>query len=223
MQEQRSKNILIYIILFLIIGTLNNKHLNKIDFKKIDKIIVIGLDDENNFELINDLNFLKVGNLFFLDKAKIKEIINSNSLVENYSVFKKYPSTLIVKIDKTKFLAQLEKEGNNFLLGSNGKLIKTIKLKEDIPLIFGKFKNKEFFNLKKAIDETNFNYYQIKNLFSFQSGRWDIETKNGLLIKLPQDEIKTSLILLIDVLKKDNKNEIKKIDLRQYNQIIING
>ena len=223
MQEQRSKNILIYIILFLIIGTLNNKHLNKIDFKKIDKIIVIGLDDENNFELINDLNFLKVGNLFFLDKAKIKEIINSNALVENYSVFKRYPSTLSVKIDKTKFLAQLEKEGNKFFLGSNGKLIKTIKLKEDIPLIFGKFKNKEFFNLKKAIDETNFNYYQIKNLFSFQSGRWDIETKNGLLIKLPQDEIKTSLILLIDVLKKDNKNEIKKIDLRQYNQIIING
>ena len=50
-----------------------------------------------------------------------------------------------------------------------------------------------------------------------------LDIKNGLLIKLPKDEIKTSLILLINVLKKDDKNEIKKIDLRQYNQIIING
>ena len=30
------------------IGTLNSKHTNKIDFKKVDKIIVTGLDDENN-------------------------------------------------------------------------------------------------------------------------------------------------------------------------------
>ena len=92
-----------------------------------------------------------------------------------------------------------------------------------MPFIFGNFENKDFFNLRDAINETNFNYSQIKNLFFFKSGRWDIETNDGLLIKLPTNEIKLSLKMLILILKNNNTKKIKKIDLRQNNQIILNG
>ena len=92
-----------------------------------------------------------------------------------------------------------------------------------MPFIFGNFENKDFFNLRDAINETNFNYSQIKNLFFFKSGRWDIETNDGLLIKLPTNEIKSSLKMLILILKNNNTKKIKKIDLRQNNQIILNG
>ena len=92
-----------------------------------------------------------------------------------------------------------------------------------MPFIFGNFENKDFFNLRDAINETNFNYSQIKNLFFFKSGRWDIETNDGLLIKLPTNEIKLSLKILILILKNNNTKKIKKIDLRQNNQIILNG
>ena len=187
------------------------------------EIKVIGLDEKNNNELINNLNFLKIENLFSLDKHNIKKIMSENTLIEKYSVFREYPSTINVKIDKTKFLAQIKKESNNFLLGSNGKLTKTIEIKSDLPFIFGTFENKSFFNLKKAIDETSFNYNKIKNLFFFKSGRWDIETNNGLLIRLPKNEIKESLELLINFLNQNVEKEIKELDLRQKNQIIING
>ena len=222
MPQKKNKKILIYFFLFLIIGTINNKDLNKIDFVKVNKIIVTGLEDKDNLELTNNLNFLKFSNLLFLKESKIDKIINSNTLVEKYSIFKRYPSTLNIKIDKTKFLAQIKKNGNIFFLGSNGKLIKTSELKSNMPFIFGNFKNESFFELKKAIDQTNFNYDQIKNIFFFKSGRWDIETKNGLLIKLPVKEIKKSLELSINILKNDKK-KIKEIDLRQSNQVIING
>jgi len=222
MPQKKNKKILIYFFLFLIIGTINNKDLNKIDFVKVNKIIVTGLEDKDNLELTNNLNFLKFSNLLFLKESKIDKIINSNTLVEKYSIFKRYPSTLNIKIDKTKFLAQIKKNGNIFFLGSNGKLIKTSELKSNMPFIFGNFKNESFFELKKAIDQTNFNYDQIKNIFFFKSGRWDIETKNGLLIKLPAKEIKKSLELSINILNNDKK-KIKEIDLRQSNQVIING
>ena len=91
------------------------------------------------------------------------------------------------------------------------------------PFIFGDFKNENLFELKEAIDKTKFNYEEIKNLFSFKSGRWDIETKDGLLIKLPKDEIQESLNLLLNILEKDKEKKINKIDLRQLNQVIING
>lgn len=223
MLQQKSKKIIIYFFLFLIIGTLNNKNLNNLDFMKIEKIFIQGLDEKNNFQLQNDLSFLNVNNLFLLKKQKIEQIINSNNLVENFFVFKKYPSTLDIKIYQTTFLARLQKNNNNYILGSNRKLIDIPQNEINLPFIFGDFKIKNFFVLKKALDETNFDYQMIKNFFFFKSGRWDIETKNGLLIKLPEKNIKKSLELFLIFSEENNNKEIKKIDLRQYNQIITNG
>ena len=223
MPQQKSRKILIYIFLFLIIGTFNNKNLVKTNFIKLNTITVTGLEEKNNIDLANKLNFFKFDNLIFLDKSQITEIIDSNLLVEKFFVFKKYPSTLQVEIKKTEFLAQTKKENKNFFLGSNGKLIRTFNLRSDIPFIFGEFKNNDFFKLKKAVDETNFRYDQIKKLFFYKSGRWDIEMNNGLLIKLPRKEIKESLKLFIIFMNQNKKNGIKEVDLRQNKQIIING
>ncbi len=223
MPQQKSKRILIYFFLFLIIGTFNNKDLNNINFAKINEIVVTGLDKKDNLYLIRKLSFLKINNLFFLDERGIKEILNSNNLVENYSVFKKYPSTLNIKIDKAEILAQVKRENKIFFLGSNGKLISNLDTENDVPFIFGNFENKNFFELRNAIQETNFDYSKIKNLYFFKSGRWDIETNEGLLIKLPKENLKKKLKFLIIFLEKDFENKIDKIDLRQHNQVIVNG
>ena len=108
-------------------------------------------------------------------------------------------------------------------MGSNGKLIETTELKQGIPFIFGDFENEKFFALKEAIDQTNFEYNQIRNLFFFKSGRWDIETDKGLIIKLPKDKVYLSLKMLINFLEQNSEKKIKEIDLRQDNQIVING
>ena len=204
------------------IGSLNNKNFNNINFTKVDKILIKGLDEKNNLKLENDLRFLELDNLFFLKKKDIEEIIDRNNLVENYLVFKKYPSTLEITIHKTDFLAKIKRNNNDFILGSNGKLIQMIDKEIKLPFIFGDLNVKKFFELKKAIDLTNFDYHSIKNFFFFKSGRWDIETKDGLLIKLPNENLKSSLELLLIFLIKNSHKEIKKIDLRQHNQIIVN-
>ncbi len=222
MMQQKSKKILIYLFLFLMIGSLNNKNFNNINFTKVDKILIKGLDEKNNLKLENDLRFLELDNLFFLKKKDIEEIIDRNNLVENYLVFKKYPSTLEITIHKTDFLAKIKRNNNDFILGSNGKLIQMIDKEIKLPFIFGDLNVKKFFELKKAIDLTNFDYHSIKNFFFFKSGRWDIETKDGLLIKLPNENLKSSLELLLIFLIKNSHKEIKKIDLRQHNQIIVN-
>jgi len=223
MHQSKSKKIILYFFLFIIIGTFNNKNLNEISLMKINTINVTGLDEKKNNELIYHLNFFKIGNMFFLKKSEIAEIINSYNLVEEYSVFKRYPSTLNIQIKKTNFLAQLKKNDGNFLLGSNGKLIETTELEQGIPFIFGDFENEKFFALKEAMDQTNFEYNQIKNLFFFKSGRWDIETHKGLIIRLPKDKVYLSLKTLINFLEQNSEKKIKEIDLRQDNQIIING
>ena len=223
MLQLKSKKILLYVLLFLLIGTYNNKNLNNLKFVKIKSISVTGLNDKDNFKLENDLDFLKVENLFFLDKQKVIKIMNSNNLIEKYSVFKRYPSKIDIIIYQTKFIAQFKKTNQIFLLGSNKKFVESNFFKSDIPIIFGDFKVKNFFDFRRAIQETNFVYKEIKNLYFFPSGRWDIETQNGLLIKLPKDNLKRSLELLKIFLNKNIEKEINKIDLRQTNQIITNG
>ncbi len=221
MHQRKSKKILVYIILFLTIGTLNHKNFTDNSLKETININVSGLDEKNNFILKNNLNFLNSSSLFFLNKNQMIETIRSNNLVENFSVFKIYPSTLNIKLSQTKFLAQTQKDNETFLLGSNGKFIKINNFKKDLPFIFGNFDNKNFFQLKKAIDETEFNYNEIKNLFYFKSGRWDIETKSGLLIKLPRDEIKKSLNLFVSFNAQIENKKYNNFDLRQINQIIV--
>ena len=222
MHQKKSKKIFIYIILFLSIGTLNHKNLNNIYLNKSIKINVSGLDDKNNFAIKNNLDFLNLSSLFFLKKHEINEIVSTNNLVERYSISKVYPATLNIEIDQTKFLAQTQINNKNFLLGSNGRLIKINNLKKDLPFIYGNFNNQNFFQLKTAIDQTEFEYTDIKNLFFYKSGRWDIETNDGLIIKLPQNEIKSSLEIFLNFFTRKESKDIYKIDLRQKNQIIIN-
>ena len=172
-----SKKIFIYLVIFFFIGTLNNKSLKKFDFPKIDKIEVIGLSDKENYQLSQDLFIFKNLNIFFLKKKEISEILSSNKLIEKFSIFKNYPSNLIVDVKKSKLLAYTKKNDLFFFITSNGNLVQTDKQKSDLPFIFGSIEIKEFLNLKNIIDKSSFNYDDIKNFYYFKSKRWDIRSK----------------------------------------------
>ena len=58
---------------------------------------------------------------------------------------------------------------------------------------------------------------------NFKSGRWDIKTKSGLIIKLPKENIKKSLNLVVNFINQKSEIEMSVIDIRQNNQIIVNG
>ena len=98
------------VALDLLVGSINNINLNRITFEKIENIYIEGLDDSNSALLVNEIKKLNLKNIFFLNKKEIIEIIEKNSLVENYNILRKYPSSLDIKVKKTKFLAKINKE-----------------------------------------------------------------------------------------------------------------
>ena len=221
MHQRKSKKILLYSFLLIILGTFNNHLITKIELPKLKNIEVLGLNEDTNKKIKNDLIFLKFQNLFFLRSSQIKKIIDTNNSVENYTVFKEFPSTLVIKIEETKILANLYKNGSNYFFGSNGKLIKTENKKKNKPFLFGDFTNKEFLKFKKIIDKSKLKYADIKNIYFFDSKRWDIELRNGLLIKLPEKELLESLNLSIELILSKNFKNIGIIDTRVNNQVIL--
>ena len=222
MHQRKGKKILIYLFLLIIVGSINNISLNSLKFEQIKNFKIIGLDDIDNLILLEEIKNLELGNIFFIDHNDIKNKISSNNLVEKYSIFKRYPFSLEVKIDKTNFLAKISNNGKIFLVGSNGKLIKNDYLNDQLPFIFGIPKTKDFLNFKKIIDESKFSYNEIKNLYFFSTKRWDLELKKDILIKLPNNSTKESLNLIFEFLYDDNFKDIKIIDARIKNQIILN-
>ena len=154
----------------------------------------------------------------YSEKLEIEE--NSKEL--KFSKLDEFLSSNILKIEKTNFLASTNINGKNYLVGSNGKFISTKDYSKNLPFVFGNFKTEKFLEFKDIILQTKFKYNKIKNFYYFPSGRWDIEMNSGVLIKLPIKGIKESLNLSIDLLDNLEFSNIKILDIRQKNQIVIN-
>ena len=193
-----------------------------ISFPKISKLEIDGLnlDERKKIEnIIYDTNFK---NIFHLDREYLKKKINSINIIEEFEIFKNYPSTLKIFIEKTKILAQTKRNGFDYLIGSNGKLIENKDFISGLPFIFGDLDISEFLKLKKKIDSSLFEFNEISNLYLYKSNRWDIETHGGNLIKLPKNNIKEILNLYVRMFNEKKIDKKTIVDFRQKNQIILN-
>ena len=207
--------------LFLLTTVINKTEINKKkDSIYINKINVSGLSNANNQEIVNNLDNLFHQNIFFIKKDKINKIISKHTIIEKFNVKKIYPKKLNIEIVQTEFIAKIS--GNNqILVGSNGKLIANEKSNLMLPYIFGKFDTKKFIEFKKIIDYSKFNFNDFSSIFFFPSHRWDILTKNNILIKLPEKNFLDSLDLAYKVIKDDQFKNKSIIDLRNLNHLVI--
>tara|TARA_B100001093_G_scaffold271513_1_gene259493 strand:- start:441 stop:1112 length:672 start_codon:yes stop_codon:yes gene_type:complete len=222
MHQRKGKKILIYFFLLILFGSINNISFNSLKYKGIENINVKGLKDYDNENLSQLIENLNLENIYLLNKKEIIDLVSSNSLVEKYDIYKRYPSSLDVNIKKTKFLARINNNDKTFLIGSNGKLSDNNFLNNELPFIFGKPKIDDFLDFKEIIDQSNFSYNEIKNLYFFSSNRWDLELKNNILIRLPENLDKETLQFILDFLNNNKFKDIKIVDARVENQIIIN-
>ena len=216
MQQRKSKKILIYFFLLLLVGSINNINLNTLELQNINDINIVGLEVKDKSSLHQNIKNFNLNNIFSISKIDLINEIESNSIIEKYSIFKSYPSSLDIKIEKTKFLARINKNGQIFYIGSNGRFIKNDFLNNQLPFIFGNPKMDEFFRIKKVVDESKISYSEIKNLYFFPSKRWDLELRDNTIIKLPNKNVDLAINLAIKFL--DNN---KFIDARIENQIIL--
>ena len=221
MHQRTNRKIIIYLFLFAILASVNNFKYINLQLFKIDLINISGLNDTENSNLYEKITDYKKKNIFFIDNLEISKNINSNNLVEKFWVFKEYPSTININLIKTNFLGITKINNIDYLIGSNGKLIKKRNDQViDLPFIFGSVDANDFLILKEILDKSNFDVSKIENFYYFKSNRWDIKTKKGLIIRLPS-EINFNLLNIVNQIIEDkNFKNIKTLDFRQTNQII---
>ena len=222
MHQRKSKKIVIYFFLLIIVSSINNSSINNIKFNRIENIFVSGLSEKDNQILLKEIENLNLKTIFYINKKGLTNLLNKNSLIETYEVFKKYPSTINIKIDKTNFFAKTNINGKTFLVGSNGKLTLNETDYNELPYIFGKADVQEFLKLKKVIDESKFSYQQIKSFYFFPSKRWDIKFKDEFILKLPNKFTNEKLDQIYKFIENYKIKNFVIIDARVENQIILN-
>ena len=221
MHQRTNRKIIIYLFLFAILASVNNFKYINLQLFKIDFINISGLNDMENSNLYEKIINYKKKNIFFIDNLEISKNINSNNLVEKFWVFKEYPSTININLIKTNFLGITKINNIDYLIGSNGKLIKKRNDQAiDLPFIFGSVDANDFLILKEILDKSKFDASKIENFYYFKSNRWDIKTKKGLVIRLPS-EVNVNLLNTVNqIIEDENFKNIKTLDFRQTNQII---
>ena len=223
MHQRKSKKIIIYIFLLLILGSINNLNLiNSFKFDKIKNIKVSGLKETDNEIILKSLENLDLRNIFLINNYEISKIVSSFSMVEKFKIFKEYPSSLSVEIKKTDFLARINIDDNILIIGSNGKLLENRSLEKNLPFIFGKPNITEFLKFKSKLDISQIDYNKIKNFYFFPSKRWDIQLKNNIVLKLPREKLSDSLDDAFEFINNESFNNTKVLDLRIKNRLILN-
>ena len=225
-QGDKKKSILFIFVIIFFLTSINSQQFidKKKSFYDLKKIEVKGLDEEINLEIKKNLIFLKNTNIFFVDDKILKDQIGKYEFIENYNVFKSYPSKIIFELQRTEFLAVTIKDNETLIIGSNGKFINVEKFKnyENLPKVFGKFSAKDFINFRDIIYKSDLKYKNIKEIFFYPSGRIDIKNKDNILIKLPVKNLKKALVIANKVIQDENLNK-NIIDLRIPNQIILSN
>ena len=223
-KDRKSKFIFIYVLLFILITSINNKNSNNKELFPRNLIFKInGLSYVDNQKLKRDLININENNIFKLDENKLSNKINENNLVLNFLIKKNYPNKIDIEINKAKYFGKTYKDGQLYIIGSNGKLIdfdkETIK---ELPFFYGNFKRKEFLKFSTVLNKVGLDTKEILSFYFFPSGRWDIKFKDGLLLKLPNKDLIEVLSKVLLLKNDQNFKNSKIIDLRIKNRIISN-
>jgi cell division protein FtsQ len=217
----KKNKIIIYLLLLFVLSTTSVKFVeNQNSYSStINQINIKGLSKTDNKKIFNELKNLFYKNILLVKKEEIQKVISKYNIIEEYSIKKIYPSTIIINIQPTEFVARLS--NNDQLVGANGKLINDKENKEILPYIFGEFNSQQFLTFKKNIAQSKFTFTKFKTLYFFPSNRWDILTNDDILIKLPQDNFVESLNLAYKVISSNDFKNKNLIDLRANNHLII--
>ena len=219
---QKNKFFLL-IFLFTILTTYNFNE-QKQNLSIIFPIKKIIIDEVYTFDLTklkSELNFLRNTSLFFLKEKEIIKIIDKYDFISSIQLKKKYPDTLKIKISENMPVAIEVIKRKKFYLTKDGKKLKYRKLKvfENLPIIFGNHKN--FNSFFKDLEKNNFKIEDIKALYYFEVGRWDILLKNEKTIKLPKKDYQNILMKIDTVLNDTSFSRYKIFDYRTKGQLIL--
>lgn len=215
------KRTVISIVLFFFLTTIISKQKLLISKFKIEEIRIENNSFVKETEIQKLLKPIYNESLLFLKNKEIEKAVMQNSFIDSFNVKKKYPNTLIIKIFEKKPIGILFNKKKKYFLSEKIELIEFINLPDyqNLPYIFGN--EDEFKSLYLNLIKIDFPIDIIKKYSLFETGRWDLETLDNNIIKLPPKYYLKSLKNYLSVRKEESFKKFKIFDYRVNDQLFI--
>ena len=185
-----------------------------------------GLNNINEDEILNLIKPYKGSSIFLIPIKKIANKISQNNWVKSINIQSNYKDTIEINIDESKPIGIYTTGIQNILFSDDLKILENITNNEKRFSALIKFEGKNSIHESiKLIDSFPDDFIQyVDKAFLINQRRWDLELKNSILLKLPENNIKEALENYKKIyinFSNEELIEIESIDLRMKKKIIL--
>jgi len=185
-----------------------------------------GLNNINEDEILNLIKPYKDSSIFLIPIKKIAKKISQNNWVKSINIQSNYKDTIEINIDESKPIGIYTTGIQNILFSDDLKILENIANNEKRFSALIKFEGKNSIHESiKLIDSFPDDFIQyVDKAFLINQRRWDLELKNSILLKLPENNIKEALENYKKIyinFSNEELIEIESIDLRMKKKIIL--
>ena len=225
LQSISKYNLYLYLFFLIFLSSIFNfKFLENYQDKfRLKSININGVTYKEKKYIEEELNKLKNKSIFDIKKKNVLEILTKFNFIENIYVKKIIPSSISINLSKTSILAKTFINGEEFYIGKNGKYINPNQIfkKYETATVFGEFEIKEFLDFYNILNNHQLEIGSIEQYYYFKNRRWDLVFSNDLVLKLPSKNESDSIKIFKQLMDNNNLTNIKIVDLRVFNQIIM--
>ena len=192
----------------------------------LSEVNINGLNNINEDEILNLIKPYKDSSIFLIPIKKIAKKISQNNWVKSINIQSNYKDTIEINIDESKPIGIYTTGIQNILFSDDLKILENIANNEKRFSALIKFEGKNSMHESiKLIDSFPDDFIQyVDKAFLINQRRWDLELKNSILLKLPENNIKEALENYKKIyinFSNEELIEIESIDLRMKQKIIL--
>jgi cell division protein FtsQ len=163
--------------------------------------------------------------LLFLDAATVRDRLKANPWIADANVLKLYPDRLQIDVTERSAFALWQQDGRLAVVADDGAVLETYVSRRftSLPLVVGKGADTRAKDFLALLDR----YPQVRSVTKAAifvgERRWNLRLKDGLDIRLPENDVGNALAMLSKLDKEDHlfSRDIVAIDMRLPDRLTV--
>ncbi|THK34508.1 cell division protein FtsQ/DivIB [Ensifer sp. MPMI2T] len=184
----------------------------------IEDVRVSGNEQTSEIDILQQLGLDGTTSLVALDIAEARRLISELPWVQNVTVRKVYPGTIEVNLEERKAFGIWQHGSDLSLIERSGSVIAPLRDNKfaALPLFVGRDAETAAAGFYDEFSRWPEFRSRVKAFVRVSSRRWDLRLDNGIIVKLPEDDVARAMKVLSEMEEKHQllERDIAAVDLR---------
>lgn len=192
---------------------------------RITSVVINGRKQLSQDEILAIGGVSGRSSLLFLDADDVRDRLKANPWIADATVLKLYPGQLLIEITERKAFALWQEAGRLSVIADDGALLEPYVSRRflSLPLVVGKgaeTQARDFLALLARYPQVN---SVTKAAIYVGERRWNLRLKDGLDVRLPEQDVGNALAALSKLDKDDRlfSKDIVAIDMRLPDRLVV--